>query len=430
MNRRQLLVGAAVTAAGIPAAGAGRALADVAAGPAPLAVPALQVAGSGAWCWFGDPRAVHFEGTYKRTYIGYLTSTGDVRVARYDHTSGTWATAAVDTGFQIDDHNNPSIIIRPDRRIVVFWSSHAGGAMYYRRSAHAEDISAWEPIKTVPVNVSGSAGYTYPNCLQLPAEGNKLYLFWRGGNANPTFATTTGADRWSPARNLILVPGQRPYLKVASNGTDTIHFAFTEAHPRNVRTSIYYMYYRNGNLYRADNSLIGPLGTPVTPDSTMKVYNSTGNTYGKAWIHDVAVGVDGRPVLVYATFPTDTDHRYRYARWTGSGWYDRQLTTAGDSIAEDGGEPNYSGGITLDPDDPRVVLMSRQVNGVHEIQRWTTTDGGVSWHSEAITTGSTEPNVRPVSPRGLPSAGRLGVVWMAGRYPNYQRFQTRILATR
>ncbi len=29
---------------------------------------------NGAWCWFSDPRAVYFEGKYKRTYAGWIDS--------------------------------------------------------------------------------------------------------------------------------------------------------------------------------------------------------------------------------------------------------------------------------------------------------------------------------------------------------------------
>jgi hypothetical protein len=75
------------------------------------------------------------------------------------------------------------------------------------------------------------------------------------------------------------------------------------------------------------------------------------------------------------------------------------------------------------------VLLSRQVGAVNEIERWTTPDGGASWRTQAITSGSTQTNVRPVSPRGLTGTGPLSVLWMAGRYPSYTRFQTRILGT-
>ncbi|MGN9812808.1 BNR-4 repeat-containing protein [Micromonospora sp. BQ11] len=407
-----------------PAMAGAKPSAAQAAGP----VPRTELASSGAWCWFADPRGVYYHGTHRRTYLGFITSNGEIRVAMYDHATGHRTTSVVTTGFQIDDHNNPAIVIRPDRRVVVFWSAHGGSAMYYRRSAKPEDVSAWEPIKQVPTNTAGGYGYTYPNPVQLSGENNRLYLFWRGGDFNPAYSTTNGGDQWTTATRLISSPGHRPYLKVAANGRDTIHFAFTEAHPRNLRTSIYYMYYRAGSLYRADGTRIGPMGTAVTPAQATKVYDAA--THGaKAWVHDIAIDSSGHPVITYATFPTDADHRYRYARWTGTGWFDRELTAAGGTISGDPAEPNYSGGITLDHDDPSVVLMSRQVDGVFEIERWTTPDGGTSWSTEALTSGSTEPNMRPFSPWGLPRGSALDVVWMAGDYPSYTRYRTRMLRT-
>ncbi|AZM49603.1 hypothetical protein DMB38_30925 [Streptomyces sp. WAC 06738] len=427
---RRTFLGALVATAAAPGLGALPAGA-AAATPStrrPVAAGTKALAPSGAWCWFGDPRAVHHRGTHRRTYVGYITAAGDINVTQYDHDTGGSTTSTLISGFQIDDHNNPSIIIRHGR-VVVFFSGHGGDKMYYRRSVAAEDISqGWEPLKTVPTNIAGGWGYTYPNPVELAAEGKKLYLFWRGGNANPTYSTTTGGDVWTPAQSLVDVPGQRPYVKIASNDTDTIHFAFTDGHPRNVDTGIYYMYYRNGSLFRADGSRIGPLGTPVTPDQTTCVYDFASGG-GKAWIHDIADDGDGRPVLTYAVFPTDTDHRYHYARFDGSAFTDYELTAAGDSISEDTSEPNYSGGITLDHDDPSVVLLSREIGKVNEIERWTTPDHGATWRKKAITAGSGEPQVRPVSPRGLPSGEPLGVLWMAGRYPSYTTYQTRIMAT-
>ena len=39
------------------------------------------VADEGAWCWFADPRALHYEnasGTMNATYIGYIDVHGNV----------------------------------------------------------------------------------------------------------------------------------------------------------------------------------------------------------------------------------------------------------------------------------------------------------------------------------------------------------------
>jgi hypothetical protein len=205
-----------------------------------------ELTGSGAWSWFGDPRAVHFEGDRRHTYIGWLDRTGSVKVTAYDHDTGNRETAVVRAKFQVDDHNNPSLLVRPDGRVMAFWSGHGGKSMFYRITKRPEDVTTWERVRTVPSNTPGPYGYTYPNPnpVQLSAEGDKIYLFWRGGNFNPALATSSGGRAWSPAKHLIDMPGQRPYVKVDSNGTDTIHLAFSDAHPASAPSSIYYMAYR------------------------------------------------------------------------------------------------------------------------------------------------------------------------------------------
>jgi len=377
----------------------------------------------GAWCWFGDPRAVHYVGAKDRTYTGWVAPDGSIQVASYDHRTGQRVITTLKARLQIDDHDNPSILVRPDGHLLVFWSTHAGPTMWYRRSARPEDITSWEPEQTIPTNTAGSFGYTYPNPQQLSAEGNRLYLFWRGGNFNPSFSTMdAGSSAWSAARTLIYNPGQRPYIKYAGNGRDTIAMAFTDGHPRNVNNSIYYAAYRDGALRRADGSVIRSMADlPIAPSDGEKVYDPA--VSGKAWVHDVALDAADRPVIVYATFPTDTDHRYRYARWNGTQWVDRELTPAGGSMSVDPSEPNYSGGITLDHEDPSTVYLSRQVNGVFQVEVWTTPDEGATWSTRVLTPGQARGNYRPISPRGQ-SGDDLDVVWMHGDYPSFTGFQT------
>jgi len=56
------------------------------------------------------------------------------------------------------------------------------------------------------------------------------------------------------------VPGERPYLKVATNGSDEIGLAFTNAHPRDTLTSVYYAAYRHGSLWTAGGRRIADVG--------------------------------------------------------------------------------------------------------------------------------------------------------------------------
>jgi hypothetical protein len=381
---------------------------------------------SGAWSWFGDPRAVYYQGVHRRTYVGWVDGGGDVQVASYDHDTGVRVVATLKANFQVDDHASPSLLLRPDGHLLAFWSAHIGGGMYYRRSTLPEDISAWEPERTVPTNTPGPWGFTYPNPVQLSAESDRIWLFWRGANFNPAFSTSDDGVSWAPARTLISVPGQRPYVKYASNSVDTVHLAFTQGHPRDLVTNIYYARYQAGGLYRADNSLIAPQSAlPFTPEQADMVYDAAAHGGVKAWIHDVAFDAAGRPIVVFATFPSNSDHRYHYARWDGTRWVDHEFAQAGGSMSGDPTEPNYSGGVTLDHEDPSVVLLARQRSGVFEVERWQTSDGGTSWSSRSVTAGSARGNYRPISPRGMTGAD-LNVVWMRGGYPSYTSYQTAI----
>ena len=386
---------------------------------------AVHPIGDGAWSWFGDPRAVTYTGAHTRTYVGWVDLEGDIKVSSYDHVTGDRTTAVLQARLNKDDHANPSIQVRPDGRLVVYYSRHVGPSMHYRVSVNPEDVTSWEAPQTVPTNTPGIRGYTYPNPIRLEAE-HRTYLFWRGGNYNPTFSIQNdGQTTWSPARTLITMPGERPYVKYDSSGGDTIHVAYTNAHPTEFGdVNIYYARVRGGRIERAGGAQIGSLDDPIAPAEGDLVYDGV----EQAWVHDVAADGSGRPVIVFASFPSATDHRYRYARWTGSSWDVHQITPAGGTFREDGGSPYYSGGLTLDHEDPSRVYLSRQTGpGTWQVETWTTPDGGASWSSQVV--ASSGKNVRPVSPRGMSAAGgEMSVVWMNGGYPSYVAYDTAIEA--
>ena len=335
---------------------------------------AIHPIGDGGWSWFGDPRAVTYTGAHTRTYVGWVDLEGDIKVSSYDQDTGDRVTATLQARLNRDDHANPSLQIRPDGRLVVYYSRHVGPAMYYRVSTNPEDVTAWGAPQTIPTNTPGIRGYTYPNPIRLASEG-ATYLFWRGGNYNPTFSIQQdGSSAWSDARTLITMPGERPYVKYDSSGGDTIHVAYTNAHPGEFSdVNIYYARIRAGKIERAGGTQIGSLDDPITPGEGDDVSDDPTEP---AWVHDVAADSAGRPVIVFATFPTAADHRYFYAHWTGSAWEVHQITPAGGSIAENGASPYYSGGLTLDHEDPSRVYLSRQVGGCWQVETWTTATTG------------------------------------------------------
>jgi hypothetical protein len=232
-----------------------------------------------------------------------------------------------------------TLLVRPDGRLMVFWSAHSGSTMFYRISTNPEDIASWGPVHNVGVNSAGPLGYTYPNPIQLSAEDNRIYLFWRGGDFNPTMSTSMDGLPWSSSKSVIDSPGQRPYVKIASDNIGKIGLTFTNGHPGETVTSIYYATYRNGSWYKADGTLITSTASlPFTPAMADVVWDANVE-HAKAWVHDVAYDAMGRPIIVFAYFPTDTDHHYRYARWDGPRWQNFEITSAGGSIDTDHSQP-------------------------------------------------------------------------------------------
>ena len=383
----------------------------------------------GAWCWFADPRAVYYEGKHKRTYVGWVNKGGDIKIAHYDHKTKKITTATLKEKLEYDDHANPAILILPDGRLMAFYSPHCGEPMAYRISKNPEDISSWSEEIKIETNTEGKFGYTYPNPIQLAKEENKIYLFWRGGSFKPCYTVSQDGINWSQAKTLIEGSGSRPYIKFASNGVDKIHFAFTDGHPRvELKNSIYYACYYDGALHKADGSLIKDMASlPLKPAEADKIYNADVSG-ARAWIWDIAIDRFGNPVIVYTTLPEETEHHYRYARWDGGKWEDFAITSAGGWFpqtpkAKEETEPYYSGGITLDHSNPSVVYLSKPTNGVFEIEKWTTADGGASWTSEKITSGSGKNNVRPIVPRGY-KGDDAGLIWMCGDYVHYTQYDT------
>ncbi|MDO9255641.1 MAG: DUF4861 family protein [Bacteroidales bacterium] len=392
------------------------------------------IANDGAWCWFSDPRAVSFKGNSDRTYVGWISSQGDVTIAAYDNVTGITEQKIVKAGFEKDDHNNPSILIRPDGKILVFYSEH-GGKMFLVTSRNPEDISSWE--KEHELKEFGS-NVCYSNPVQLTSENNRIYLFWRGSDWQPAFSYSDDAGfTWAEAKAYIKTPksdgSQRPYVKVSSDGIKRIDFAFTDGHPRNeAENSIYHMYYENGNIYQTNGKPVCRINElPVSISHINKLYDGTISKV-RAWIWDIATDEKSRPVIVYTQLPGETDHRYHYARWNGKKWLDVEITQAGKWFPETPEntverEPHYSGGIVLDHTNPSVVYLSKPVNSVFEIEKWTTPDQGKKWNTQAFTQNSSTNNIRPFVVRNY-SANGPKVLWMNvfDHYAHYTDFLTSI----
>jgi len=388
-----------------------------------------EIVSDGIWCWFQDPRAIRYVGTYDKTYIGFVDSSGNIKIASYNHETEEINTFTLKSALQVDDHAAPAILIRNDGHIIVFYTSHYDNTMRWRISTNPEDITSFGSEYTF---TGGKDTVCYPQPVMLSSESNKIYLFYRAAQSTGkdywVYRTSTdGGETFGSEKELFRgFDRDCPYTKLVSNGADKIFFAVSDCdNHANPHEDVLYCYYYNGGFYKADGSLIkNESDLPITDKSTLDtVYDSSATGNYDAWVWDIALNSDGKPYIVFAVFPSTSDHRYRYARWTGSAWVNYEITSAGGYI--DGStEGYYSGGISLDHENPTHVFLSKKVNSGWQIQEWSTSDGGQTWSKVQDVSDSETKHCRPVCVRNYNS--NFKVAFWSGTYNAMDDYDTNI----
>jgi len=426
------------------------------------AAAADQVAGNlilyndnGAFCWFQDERVI-IDSTSGKMLIGSVANgagtggasrSGDVELTTFDLTTRTRKRFTLANQLQDDDHNAPALMIRPDGRYLVGYTTHNAGPALdsysrFRISTNAHDSSAWGSEQTFNWNTAAS-GFTtnsaYTNLFHLSAE-NRTYNFVRAVNKDPSMLTSTdqGAT-WSYAGPLL----QRPqlngsynngYFKYASNNVDKIWFVGTEHHPRDYNTSIYAGYIQNGKMYKSDGTLVdGDIFSSPTlkqEDLTLVVAANTtfaGVSMKRFWTMDLHVDATGKPYTVFNGRANDNenDHRFFYARFDGSQWQVNYLAKAGAKLYNS--EQDYTGLVAIHPNDPNTLYMSTSVDPAtntalakHEIYKGITGNGGQTWAWTALTKNSTVDNLRPTIASW--DASSTALTWFRGTMTTSQSY--------
>ncbi|HTL38680.1 MAG TPA: BNR-4 repeat-containing protein [Kofleriaceae bacterium] len=397
----------------------------------------------GAWCWFQDERAV-FAGD--RLVVSSVSHAGDIQVSSFDTVTGARDHGVLHRRLERDDHDAASLLVRPDGRLTAFYTRHDGfSSMYWRTQVGGADLSIWDEEHEMEIDDD----ITYSNPFLLGDEGNgdpRLYLWFRGYGYGPTVASSDDlGGTWSEPLQVVSSPNtygadgrtkQRPYVKYASNGKDTIHLIYTEGHPAEfANTSLYHLVYSHGELRRSDGTIVSSMtpagGDPsLPPEAGTRIHDGAQST---AWVWDVALDRDEQPVVVYSAYENGTlAASYRYARFDGHAWVTSSIAPAGTALY--GREKFYVGGISLDPDDTNIVYFSTNIDpstgrstGAHrELYRGVTRDNGASWAYAQLTHASTVENLRPVVPAHHSTA--TAVVWMQGTYQSYLDWDTRLVA--
>jgi hypothetical protein len=407
----------------------------------------------GGWCWFQDERAIVVRG---KLFVGSVAMgsnqperKGSIEIVSLDLRTREATRFPLHKNLETDDHAAPALLALPDGRLMAMYTKHGSeNQVYWRISRQPADGTDWEPEQVfVP---SESSRVTYSNLLWLSRDGRggRVYNVFRGldNTFKPSwmFSDDRG-ETWQTGGLLIDVPAEfrhRPYVKLASDGRDTIHFAFTEGHPRNFDNSIYHAVIDRGVIKRVNGTMIRPLDEgPILPAEAIRVF--VGDSNQVAWIHDIAIDRRERLRLAWSVQMDSAgrpprqgghDHRYHWAEWDGRAWWDHEIAYAGSRLYP--GEDDYTGGICLHPDDPDTVFISTNADpasggplpsGHYEIFRGRFDRRSTrAWIWESLTPEATEDNLRPIIPSWR--RGRTALLWLRGEYRAYTDYDLEIAA--
>ena len=402
------------------------------------------VADEGAWCWFADPRATHYENadsTINATYIGYIDVHGNVKATQYDWLKHRKTDVLVRSYFQPDDHNNPTFIVLPDERVMIFYTRHTDEpCIWYRVSTKPGDITALGEEK----RLATSANTTYPSPFILSDDPQHIYLCWRGINWHPTIARLTIPDAngdcqfdFGP-KQIVQSTGARPYAKYQSNGKDKIYVSYTTGHPDNEMPN--WLYFNVIDINNGNGPILRDLNGKQLSVINNGVFNvnktdSYANSYPatvidktaniRNWVWQITLDKDEHPVVAYPHIDNaKTSHVYWYARWNGTKWVNTWVQYGGHAFHQNWNSTElcYSGGQAIDPENINDMYLSIPTkngaydkDGVYEIWKYTIDDEGKVAGSEQITKNSAKNNIRPfIIPGSKNSPMRL--VWMNGDY--------------
>ena len=406
-----------------------------------------MIASEGAWCWFADPRAMHYtssDGSVDAAYVGYIDVHGNIKASMF--ANGNQEDVLMRSYFQPDDHDNPTFLVLPDGRIMSFYTRHTDeSCFYYRISEKPGDITRLGKEKKIVVKNNT----TYPSPFILSDDPDHIYLCWRGIGWHPTIAKISMPDANDDVKieygpyQMVQSTGARPYAKYQSNGKDKIYVSYTTGHPDNEYPNWLYFNVININAKKNSNGdvtvnpqlcdLKGNVLSTIAngkfnvnkTDSYKSAYSATlidAPTAYRDWVWQITLDKDENPVVAMVRISNDKNsHEYYYAHWNGQKWNLTDLANGGGRFHSSNTEYCYSGGMSIDPDTINNVYLSVPTasattgNKVYEIWKYVVDDNGKVTDKVQITKNSEKNNVRPFVLPG--SAGKnLRLCWMNGDY--------------
>jgi hypothetical protein len=387
--------------------------------------------GLGTYTDYHDPFAV-YSPEVNRTFFTFggtddENSTLHHVVSYFDHQTGMVARPVLVLDKNTDDaHDNPVIQIDNEGHIWLFSTSHGvSRPSYVVRSRRPYDIDAFDvvPVTFLEDGVeTPMTNFSYTMIWYLPNRGFISFFTKYGFPAPRTLMFKTSPDgvRWSEWQRLAAIESGHYQISATDGtraGTAFNYHPDTSQRPQHVSFPVNYRLAEDGsyefaragldyrtNLYYVETPDFGErwqaadgtgIELPITQidnPALVRDYASEGlNVYPKDMVYDE----DGRPVILYMTSggyvsgPDNDPRTWKTARWDGTRWIVREMTTS-DNNYDMGSLYIEEGGVW------RVIAPTetgpQPYNTGGEMAMWVSRDQGESWRLEQQLTRDSEYN--------------------------------------
>lgn len=369
------------------------------------------------------------------TIIGFVNgSSGSVRVVRYDAATGAiWGPYNVHAGFQVDAHNPPALLPRlSDGRILAAYSRHNDNPFNVKVSTNPLDVSSWGAATALDPMLGGTR-YTDMSLHQLDAEtGDPIWLVYRdepSAGTDSRWCRSRSLDdgaTWSAQQILFRQPSTRSYMTTVSDGQGRIHFVVTNGGSTSGGysgfTAIGHFYYEAGAYFLSDGTPIVP-SPPFSFANVSLVYHGTSTS---VFMENVSLDAAGLPVIAIGETKAGGALAVRYARFDGAAWSSTELAEIGAGYQYNAGGAFGAYGGCIDDGDPDVAYVLVQQGSYPEVFEYRTADGGATFRSRRLSSGSSSLATALIPVRGRTTG--LRAVYLFGSWTHYTNWSMGIRA--
>lgn len=331
--------------------------------------------------------APHVRGGGK-TYVAWANDLGEFYVTEIDESTDARTTTQVDSGLTGNRHNNPTLEILPDGRLVVVYDDHGTSSPRMRVSTNANDSTLWGAAATITTD---KGRYCHPIITSEGAGTERVYVFYAvnngsgGRDAKYTYTDDRGTT-WATEATIVTGGVEDAYMAARkSSATGRVLLGITPSNPDHSGAEAdghLVIYDPSGGTWEAADGT--SLSLPVTLGATTLFYDAS--VEGAREV-DWTIAAYEDATNIYAVFSTrdravSTDAKYIRSVWDGSTWTHQDLGADGatETLAEvvlinDGHFDTVYGLLDTDGDD------------VFDIFEFTTSDGGSTWSRSNLTNG-------------------------------------------